>query len=227
MAKRTMGAAGRAAGAVLAAAMLSACATADLEARLQTLEDRAAIEQVIFGEYPRALDGRDWKAYAATFAREGVLVQGTQETKGPAAIEEQFSRPRTPPAAAAPAAAAPASGAAPAAPAREAPIASKHVISNLKVISLTADRAETTAYWETVSTRASGTVIAGAGHYNDTLIKEDGKWTVLAVHDGTNFLDNPVINAIESKLVTFTGGGVAIGTILGFLIGFFVRRIRA
>jgi 3-phenylpropionate/cinnamic acid dioxygenase small subunit len=163
--------------AVLAASVaLSACASVDMEQRLQKLEDRAAIEQVIFGEYPRALDGRDWKAYAATFAREGVLVQGTQETKGPAAIEEQFSQPRTPrpPAAGA----APAAGA-PAAPPREAPIASKHVISNFKMISLTPDRAETTAYWETVSTRSSGTVIAGAGHYNDTLIKEDGRWKFL------------------------------------------------
>jgi 3-phenylpropionate/cinnamic acid dioxygenase small subunit len=157
--------------AVMAAAVtLSACASIDMEQRLQKLEDRAAIEQLIFGEYPRALDGRDWKAYAATFAREGVLVQGIQETKGPAAIEEQFSRPRTPPAGAAPAA-----GAAP----REAPIASKHVISNFKMISLTPDRAETTAYWETVSTRSSGTVIAGAGHYNDTLIKEGGQWKFL------------------------------------------------
>ena len=124
--------------AVLAASVaLSACASVDMEQRLQKLEDRAAIEQVIFGEYPRALDGRDWKAYAATFARDGVLVQGTQETKGPAAIEEQFSRPRTPrpPAAGA----APAAGTAPAAAAapREAPIASKHVISNFKMISLT------------------------------------------------------------------------------------------
>ncbi|MDP3738109.1 MAG: nuclear transport factor 2 family protein [Hyphomonadaceae bacterium] len=154
---------------------LSACASVDMEQRLQKLEDRAAIEQLIFGEYPRALDGRDWKAYAATFAREGVLVQGTQETKGPAAIEEQFSRPRTPPTPSA-AAAVPATGAA---PPREAPIASKHVISNFKIISLTPDRAETTAYWETVSTRSTGTVIAGAGHYNDTLIKEDGQWKFL------------------------------------------------
>jgi hypothetical protein len=124
------------------------------------------------------LDGRDWKAYAATFAKEGVLVQGTQETKGPAAIEEQFSRPRTPrtpPAGAA----APSAGAAPAAPSSGPPIASKHVISNFKIISLTADRAETSAYWETVSTRSTGTVVAGAGHYNDTLIKEDGKWKFL------------------------------------------------
>jgi 3-phenylpropionate/cinnamic acid dioxygenase small subunit len=165
--------------AVMAASVaLSACASVGMEQRLQKLEDRVAIEQVIFGEYPRALDGRDWKAYAATFAREGVLVQGTTETKGPEAIEAYFSRPRpprTPPAGAA----APAAGAAPAVPASTTPPSSKHVISNLKIISLTADRAETTAYWETVSTRSTGTVIAGAGHYNDTLIKEDGKWKFL------------------------------------------------
>jgi ketosteroid isomerase-like protein len=65
-----------------------------------------------------------------------------------------------------------------------------------------------------------------AGRWTATAMKEDGKWTVLAVHDGTNFLDNPVINAIERKLVTFAGAGAASGAVLGFLLGFFVRRFR-
>ncbi len=59
---------GHAAAAMAMVMALSACASMDAEQRLQRLEDRAAIEQLIFGDYPRALDGRDWKAYAATFA---------------------------------------------------------------------------------------------------------------------------------------------------------------
>ena len=50
---------------------------------------------------------------------------------------------------------------------------------------------------------------------------------MLAVHDGTNFLDNPVINAIERTTMTFAGGGAAAGVVVGFLLGFFIRRRRA
>lgn len=65
------------------------------------------------------------------------------------------------------------------------------------------------------------------GRWTATAIKENGKWTVLAVHDGTNFLDNPVINAIERTTMTFAGGGAAAGVVVGFLLGFFIRRRRA
>ena len=37
-------------------------------ARLQKVEDRLAIEQLLMGDYPRALDSNDWAAYAALFA---------------------------------------------------------------------------------------------------------------------------------------------------------------
>ncbi len=60
-----------------------------------------------------------------------------------------------------------------------------------------------------------------------TALKEGGQWTVLTLHDGTNFLDNPIINAIERKTLTFTAGGVAAGAVAGFLLGFFIRRGRA
>src|SRR5271170_3800496 len=65
-------------------------------ARLQKVEDRQAIEQLLMGDYPRALDSNDWPAYAALFAKDGTLIMGGGATRrtGPAAIQEYFnSRP--------------------------------------------------------------------------------------------------------------------------------------
>jgi ketosteroid isomerase-like protein len=59
-----------------------------------------------------------------------------------------------------------------------------------------------------------------------TALKENGRWTVLAIHDGTNFLDNPVLDAIERHTLTVAGAAAAAGALAGFLIGFFVRRRR-
>jgi hypothetical protein len=40
-------------------------------------------------------------------------------------------------------------------------------------------RAVAQGYWQTVMSRASGTTIAGAGHYEDVLKKENGAWKFL------------------------------------------------
>jgi hypothetical protein len=65
------------------------------------------------------------------------------------------------------------------------------------------------------------------GRWTATAIKEDGRWTVVALHAGTNFLDNPVINAIERNAMLFAIGGGGIGAIAGSLFGFFIGRRRA
>src|ERR1700684_40783 len=72
-------------------------------ARLQKVEDRQAIEQLLMGDYPRALDSNNWAAYAALFAKDGTLIMGGGATKiqGAAAIQEYFSSRPTPGAAAA------------------------------------------------------------------------------------------------------------------------------
>ena len=171
-----------------ATGLLTACGNqtdADLAARVQRIEDRQAIEQLIFGEYPLALDSRNWKAYAATFAKEGELVQGDDVTKGREAIEELFSRPRQP----RPRPENASSESADAAPAQPELRISKHVISNLKLEFESDDKAIGTAYWQTVSTRGRTTTIAGAGHYNDVLIKEDGEW---------KFLSREIVNPLRT-----------------------------
>jgi 3-phenylpropionate/cinnamic acid dioxygenase small subunit len=142
--------------------MLSGCATT----RLQEIEDRMAIEHLMVGVYPKALDTRDWKTYASLFAEDGELIQGTNVTKGPKAIEEQFSRPRAP---------RPAAAGAAAAPAPAGPPQTKHIVTNLD-IKLDGDRATSTGYWQTISTRDGKTTIAGAGHYVDELVRVNGQW---------------------------------------------------
>ena len=57
---------------------------------------------------------------------------------------------------------------------------------------------------------------------------DDGGWRILTLHIGTNFLDNPILDKAESALMTFAGGGLVAGLVLGWLIAFvFTRRKRA
>ena len=148
---------------VLAGSAALAAKDDDLAARIQRIEDRQAIEQLMVGDYPRALDSSNWKLYASFFASDGELTTGGNTIKGPAAIEAYFNRPRTP---------------RPGAPANPEPRVGKHVVTNL-VIQINGDRATAQGYWQTVMSRASGTTIAGAGHYEDVLKKENGTWKFL------------------------------------------------
>ena len=64
------------------------------------------------------------------------------------------------------------------------------------------------------------------GRWTATTIKDNGQWKVLAVHTGVNFIDNPVITAVEKSTLYFGAGGVALGAVIGFLLGFLIRRKR-
>jgi len=65
------------------------------------------------------------------------------------------------------------------------------------------------------------------GRWTATAIKDGGQWKLLALHGGTNFLDNPVLAAVE-KSTAYTGaGGFAVGLALGVLGSFLIRRKRA
>jgi hypothetical protein len=58
-----------------------------------------------------------------------------------------------------------------------------------------------------------------------TVIKDtNGQWLILALHIGTNFLDNPILSVAESALMTFAAGGALAGLVLGLLISFFYMR---
>ena len=65
------------------------------------------------------------------------------------------------------------------------------------------------------------------GRWTATAIKEDGAWKLLAIHTGTNFLDNPVLGAIEKSTTYVGAGGLGVGLILGFVLSVLIRRWRA
>jgi 3-phenylpropionate/cinnamic acid dioxygenase small subunit len=142
----------------------------DAAAHLRVVEDRQAIEQLLMGDYPRALDSANWAAYGALFAKDGELIMqgGNTRRTGPAAIQDFFIK-------------LPAFGgqAAPTTPS-PCPVPSgtprtMHVVTNLS-LHIDGDTATDQAYWETIATRDCKSVVAGAGHYEDVLKREDGKW---------------------------------------------------
>jgi len=60
-----------------------------------------------------------------------------------------------------------------------------------------------------------------------TVIKDtDGKWRILSLHIGTDFLDNPVLFNATDSLTHFTIGGFLGGLILMFILNLLIRRFR-
>lgn len=65
------------------------------------------------------------------------------------------------------------------------------------------------------------------GRWTAVSLKEpDGRWRLLGIHTGTNFLDNPVLAAIEKSLWWFFGGGAVAGLVVGFALAWVFRRPR-
>jgi len=64
------------------------------------------------------------------------------------------------------------------------------------------------------------------GRWTAVAVKDNGQWQLLAVHSGTNFLDNPVLNTIEKSTVHFGAGGAAAGAVVGFGLGYLLCRRR-
>jgi uncharacterized protein (TIGR02246 family) len=131
-------------------------------ARLAVLEDRQAIGQLATGDYPRALDQRDWTGYVALFTVDGELTVLGRTLKGRAAIGEflaglPFGAPGAP-------------------PPRPGEIRTLHVISNLSY-RIEGDTAAGGSYWQTIGVRDGQSAVLTAGHYEDVLKKgQDGRW---------------------------------------------------
>jgi uncharacterized protein (TIGR02246 family) len=127
---------------------------ASFEARLQRLDDIEEI-RVLLLDYGRYLDARDLAAYSRLFAKDGEWVGGFGSVKGPAGIQAFMeknlgtgtNRGNT-----------------------------FHILSNF-VIDVKGDTATAWSRWTFVTPGADGKpVISQAGRYDDTLIREDGRW---------------------------------------------------
>jgi hypothetical protein len=122
-------------------------------------EDRAAIED-LQARYLFALDFHDPDLYVSTFTQDGVLDYGSGLVKGREAIKEVINRMPNP-----------------AATAGLRPAAARHNISNI-VIKVDGNQAAGRSYWFHYSNdnpQRRG-VFDGFGHYEDELVKIDGKW---------------------------------------------------
>ena len=122
-------------------------------------EDRAEIED-LQARYLFALDFHDPDLYVSTFTEDGVLDYGSGEVKGRQAIKDVIARMPNPRAIAG-----------------LRPAAARHNISNI-VIKVDGSRAVGRSYWFHYSNdnpERRG-VFDGFGHYEDELVKVNGKW---------------------------------------------------
>ena len=122
-------------------------------------EDRAAIED-LQARYLFALDFHDPDLYVSTFTEDGVLDYGSGDVKGRQAIKDVIARMPSP-------AAVPGLRAG----------AARHNISNM-VLKVDGNKATGRSYWFHYSNdnpQRRG-VFDGFGHYEDELVKVNGKW---------------------------------------------------
>jgi uncharacterized protein (TIGR02246 family) len=126
---------------------------ASLSTRLQRFEDKEEIQSLLL-DYGRHLDNRDFAAYSQLFAKDGEWVGGFGTVSGPANIQAFMEK---------------AMGTGP------NRAKNYHLLSNF-VISVNGDTATAWSRWAFVVPGERGAVISQAGRYDDTLVRENGRW---------------------------------------------------
>ncbi len=130
---------------------------ASLESRLQKLEDREEIRQLL-KDYGRFLDQRDFASFSRLFAeKDGEWNGGMGKAKGSQAIrklmEETIGQ----------------NGDKPAPP-------NYHLFMN-EIINVNGHQADATTKWMfVVQGEKGGPQLVYLGHYEDTLVRENGRW---------------------------------------------------
>jgi uncharacterized protein (TIGR02246 family) len=70
---------------------------------------------------------------------------------------------------------------------------------------------------------ASGRSFDLPARWSATMVKEDGRWLIANLHASDNLFDNPLLNGAKRTVGWAAGIALAIGLVLGFLLG---RRRR-
>ncbi len=149
-------------GGFLMRASAAAPAQSALEARIQKMEDVAAIRDLLI-EYGHDLDTLDLVAYSNLFAKEGTWSGSTGTAKGPAGILAMMQK---------------AMGKSP--PYDPNKVRSFHLMTNF-FIHVEGDRATARSKWTFFRRSEDNKLVPSmAGHYDDVLIREDGKWKFLS-----------------------------------------------
>jgi hypothetical protein len=145
--------------ALLAAAGLLAVPARAQEAtaaRIQRLGDIEEIRTVLV-EYGRYLDAHDLISYSNLFARDGEWIGGFGTGKGPAGVLALMRKNLGP-------------------TATNRPGSTYHLLTNF-LIDVHGDTATAWSRWNFVVTAADNSPrIMYGGHYDDTLVREDGHW---------------------------------------------------
>jgi hypothetical protein len=127
-----------------------------MAARVQRLADIEEIRNLLI-DYGRHLDAHGLAAYSHLFARDGEWVGGFGSAKGPAAIQALMEKNLG-------------------VTARSKPGSTYHLLTNFR-IEIHGDTATAWSRWNFVVTSAENhPSIMYGGHYDDTLVREDGAW---------------------------------------------------
>lgn len=124
--------------------------------RIRRLEDIQAIQRVLVA-YGKHLDRRDFPAYAALFARDGVWDGGFGAGTGPAEIQAMMERMIG-------------------GKATDDPQRNYHLMSSFEV-EVDGDRGRAWSRWTFVALdEQSRPRVHHAGRYDDEFVREDGAW---------------------------------------------------
>jgi SnoaL-like domain len=142
---------------VLAVASLipsAAHAQPSLAQRIQRLDDIEEI-RTLLTNYGRFLDAHDFKSYGELFAKDGEWIGGFGSVTGPAAVEAFMIKNIGTPG---------------------KPSSTYHLLTNF-IIDVNGDTATAWSRWNYVTPGADKKpAIAQGGHYEDTLVRENGHW---------------------------------------------------